>query len=257
MNKFQIAAKIVTHKAVENGPAILTAMGAVGVVTTAVLAAQGASKATLMIEEVEHREGVADDPKQRLKERAQLVWTCYIPAATMGVATISCIISANSISNKRTAAVMSAYTLAEKGFKEYQEKVVEQFGETKDRKVREAVLQDRMESEPVSKREVIIAGSGEVLCFDTLTGRYFKSSMEELRKAENDVNYQIINNMYASQNEFYRALELSGVKGGEDVGWNNDKRLELNIMAVLSDDGRPCLALEYKHNPVIDYQKIW
>lgn len=241
----------------ENSPAILTAIGAVGVVTTAVLAAKGASKATRILDEVESEGGVLKAPIPRLMERTKQVWPCYVPAVATGAISITAIIMANQIGSKRTAAVMGAYTIAEKGFKEYQEKVVEQLGETKEGKVREAIIQDRMEKEPVQSRDVIITGGGESLCFDTLSGRYFQSTVENIRKAENDVNFQIINDMYASQNDFYRALDLPSIDPGEELGWNNTKRLEINFTSVLSTDNRPCLAMEYRYKPFPNYSKIW
>lgn len=253
MIQFKTFAKGARKVILDNSPTILTAISVAGVVTTAVLSAKAAPTAVRYIQEAESE---FTDPIT-VPQKIKLTWKCYIPAASMGAATIACIISANTVSTKRNAAIMSAYSLTETAFKEYREKVTETIGKTKEQSVRDDIMKDRVDNDPVSNREVIITGNGEVLCYDSITGRYFESTVETIRKAQNDLNAQIINDMYASQNEFYRLLGLQGTKLGDELGWNHDNMLELSFTSVISEDGRPCLALDYRVAPVQNYYKIW
>jgi len=71
------------------------------------------------------------------------------------------------------------------------------------------------------------------------------------------VNLLCINEMSASQNDFYRRIGLPCVETGEQVGWNTDHPMELQFSSVLTDDNKPCLAINYYRAPKAGYYKIW
>ena len=156
----------------------------------------------------------------------------------------------------RAAAVAAAYTISEKAFSEYKEKVVERLGTPKEQKIRDEVAQDRVTKNPPNERETIITGGGEVLCYEAFTGRYFKSDMETLKKAQNDLNYVMLNDGYASLSDFYNKIDLPTTSYSDEIGWTSDKLLELNFSTVLSDDGRPCISIDFMAAPVRDYYKL-
>jgi len=232
----------------DNSPTILTVVGVTGVASTALLAVKGAYSAA---ERLAHEPG--DLP---LKDKFAMTWHLYIPAAGVGAVTIICIVAGNSINTRRNAALASVYTLSETAFKEYRSKVAEQLGSHKEQKVRDDIARDRIANDPVEGKEVIVTGTGNVLCYDTLTGRYFESDMESLRKAQNDINAECINNMYASQNDFYRLVGLPQVEIGEEVGWTVENKLELEFTSILSG-GKPCMAINYHRSPIRNYHKVW
>lgn len=238
--------------AVDNSPAILTAIGVAGVVTTAIFAAKGSALATV---DIIHAESERTDALT-FKEKALLTWKSYIPALSIGAATIACIVGANTVSTRRNAALISVYTLTETAFKEYKDKVVETIGENKETKVRDAIAQDRMDKSGLDNREIIITGKGEVLCYDGISGRYFECDMETIRKAQNDINHQVLNDSYASLNDFYHMIGIKDTSMGEDLGWNTDRLLEIVFNAVLTDDGRPCMGLDYSVQPTAGYHKF-
>lgn len=239
---------------IDNSPSILTAVAVTGVVSTALLTGKASFQAAEIIRKEEFEQTFWEE--QSFQDRVRLVWKLYIPAAVTGGATIVCVIGANTVSSRRNAALISAYSLAETAFKEYKTKVVETIGVNKEQKIRDEVARERVEQDPVSTREVYITGNGDVLCYETMTGRYFQSSMETLRKAQNDINAQIINSMYASQNDFCRLIGLPSTGYGEEVGWNTSNMLDLQFSTVLSDTGKPCLAIGYSVTPVRDYYKF-
>ena len=61
--------------------------------------------------------------------------------------------------------------------KEYQAKVVETLGEAKARKIKDEIAKDKVKNDPISNKEVIITGKGDMLCYDVLSGRYFKNNI--------------------------------------------------------------------------------
>lgn len=244
---------------IDNSPLLLTAVGTAGVVTTAVLAGKAGFKAARIIEQEESRLRLHSTevprPKLETRNKFALTWKCYIPPMGAGLLTVSAVIAANQIGTRRAAAVAAAYSLSEKAFTEYKEKVVEKLGETKEQAVRDELAQDRVDRHPVSEREVIIV-TGEQLCYDMYSGRYFKSDMETLKKAQNDLNHRILSDNYASLTDFYNLIGLNSTGVSDEVGWNVDKMLEIHYSTTLSDDGRPCIALDFQTVPIRDYFRL-
>jgi hypothetical protein len=226
-----------------NSPAILTALGVSGTITTAYLA----GKASFRAAEAIQKEAlvITNEPKNRKKD-IKLVWKSYIPTAVSGAVTITCIICATRIGMKRTAAITAAYSLSEKAFSEYRDKVIDKVGERKEQQVRDDIAQDKVRANAPS-REVVLSGSGHILCCELYTGRYFNSDMESLRKAQNDLNARLVNHVYATLDDFYYMIGLPQTSSSGNIGWNSDKLMELRFSTVLTDDGRPCLAFEYNY----------
>lgn len=225
---------------IANSPTILTAIGVVGVVATGYLAVRGA-RAHFRNEIVE---GVSDDPKVRLKEGYRF----YIPAVVSGSLTCAAIISANRIGTKRTAALAAAYTISEQAFSEYREKIVEKVGERKESQYRDEITQERI-TRTAEKYMPTVVGTGKVPCYDMFTDRYFESTMEGLKKAENDTNYRVLNDGYASLSDFYEAVGLPATSMSEELGWSTDRKLEVKYGTHLSPDGVPCLAIDFLSVP--------
>lgn len=237
-----------------NAPEILTAVGVSGVVTTSYLVGKASFQAAKTLDEAskEAEVVIAGVPYPQefgipVKEKIKIVWKLYIPATVSGVVTIGCIIASSKSSGRRTAAAVTAYSLTERAYSEYKEKVVEQLGKTKEQKIRDEIAQDRVTKNPPESKEVVILGGGDVLCCELWTGRYFKSDMESLRRAENDLNAMIVNTYYVSLDEFYDLLELPHTSNSDKMGWDSDKLLELQFSTVMSPDGTPCLAFEYNY----------
>ena len=231
-----------------NSSTILSGAAIAGVAATAILTA----KATLKAKRRMEASPTVDwkDPREKISE----CWKFYIPPVLAGSATVACIIGAHQIGLRRNAALLGAYTLADTAFREYKEEVLEQLGRTKEQKVTDEIARKKIEGNPVSDAQVIITGGGDQLCYDMLTGRYFKSDIETIRKAANDINREIVSgNMYASLNEFWALLGLGSTVVGEELGFNLENFIDLVFSSHLADDGRPCLAVGFTQLPNKEY----
>lgn len=241
-----------------NSPMILTSLATAGVFGTVILAVKITPEAIRTVEREQLRLGKSrkpDIPDPTKLDIIKCTWQLYIPAASMGLVTIACIVGSQSINSKRQAALISGFTLAETAFREYRESVTKQLGVKPEQKIRDEIAKNHIEENALSK-QVIITGNGEVLCYDTISGRYFKSDMETLRRAQNDINAQCINEMYASQNDFYRAIGLPINGFGEEFGWSTDVMLELEFSAIIAESGEPCISIDYRATPIRGYYKI-
>lgn len=246
--------KTVGNKLSEHSPEILTGIGITGLLSTTVLAVKATPKALRLIDE-KKEENNTDELTNM--EVVKTCWKCYIPAAVTASVSVACLIGANSVNSKRNAVLATAYKLSESAFSEYKEKVIETIGEKKEEEVRDKIAKDRIEKNPVNNNEVIITGKGDVLCYDVVSGRYFKSDVDRIRKAENTLNKKLMNDMYCSLNEFYDLIGLPFTQMGFDLGWNvNDSLVEIEFSTQLSEDDTPCVVIQYSVLPKCDYQHL-
>lgn len=253
MNKPDVAKvfKTVRTFTSKHSPEILTGLGIAGMLTTTVLAVKSTPKALKLIE---MRKEEAEVDKLTPIETVKTTWKCYIPAAVTGVASVACLIGASSVSMRRNAALATAYKLSETALSEYREKVVETIGEKKEKTIQEKVDKERIDKNPVSKNEVIITDRGTTLCYDYQSGRYFKSDIELIKKAVNEINRQMLIHDYVSLNEFYDELGLDHTPMGDELGWRIDRGfIEPRFSSHLADDGTPCVVLNYEIAPQHDY----
>ena len=243
----------------DNATTILTAGGVVGTVGTAVLAWRGGYRAAEIIaaenldRSIKAGEGQEVEPVAG-KEKFLMIGLHVAPPVLAGSATIGSIILANRMSAQKAAALAAAYGLAERNLSEYKDKVQEKLTGPKATAIRDDIQQDRVNENPPRTREVIIIGGGEVLCYDAWSGRYFKTSVEAIRRAENAVNKEIMQSNEASLRSFYDELELPPVTMDEQMGWNINHPLGVEISTVLTPDEEPCLAIEFTELPIMDFR---
>ncbi|MCA9367081.1 hypothetical protein KC887_02310 [Candidatus Kaiserbacteria bacterium] len=254
MNLSQVASKV-GHKLSANSPTILAGIAITGVVTTAYLAARAAVEGAEIIREDESRAGTAQDNKEKLKERAKLTWKLYIPAGVSAGVTIGCIVGSTRISNRRLAAAQAAFALTERAWSEYREKVIEEVGKQKEQKIRDELAQEHVNRISPASSSVVVA-SGDVLCCELYTDRFFTCSAEELRRAVNEVNYRLNQHDTVSLDDWYNLIGLNQTQHSGDLGWSSDKLMDLVFTTVLTPDEKPCLAFEYNYVKPI-YEGLW
>lgn len=255
MNKSQVTGfvKDVQRTLVKHSPGILTGIGIGGMICTTVLAVKATPKAIKLVNQAENEKN-ADLTKT---ETVKACWKVYIPAMVTGAASIVCLVGASSVNAKRNAALAAAYTLSDTAFREYKEKVIETIGEEQAQVIKEKVTEEKLKKDPVSKKEVYITNNGDVLCYDIMSGRYFTSNRDVIKKAENVINRSAINNMYVSLNEFYDEVGLSRIPLGDELGWKlDDGQIEIDFDSHISDDGRPCLVVDYNVAPKYGYDRF-
>ena len=109
MNKQAIsnALKALQKTVKKHSPEILTGIGIAGMTAAAVMAVKATPKALRMVDEKEIRDG----KRLTTGEIVKTTWKCYIPPVVTGVCSAACIIGASSISARRNAALVTAYTM--------------------------------------------------------------------------------------------------------------------------------------------------
>ena len=197
-------------------PIALTILGCAGVIATAVTAVKATPKALKIIEKE------FEDVPPTKKEVVEATWKCYIPSAIIGIATIGCIIGSTGISYKSQASLISAYTLLERSYKEYKDKVKELFGEDGEREVKASIVRDHfMEGDhmptPLGEKLIFYIDHYE---------DFFERTMLEVKDAEYELNRKFTREGLATLNDFFRLLDLPETEIGELIGWSIDGAYE-------------------------------
>jgi len=230
-------------------PTILACLGSIGVVATAVLAVKATPKAMELIK-TDSRKNHDGDPNAATKmEAVRSCWTCYIPAAATGIATITCIFGSNALNRKQQAALSSAYALVSHAYNDHKRKVKELYGEEAHQKIMESLAAEKAEKVPITA-QTFIGGSSldfenanEELCmfYDAYSERYFESTISTVLQAEYHLNRNFMLGGYISLNEFYKFLGIKGIPAGDAVGWNSCNGdiywIDFNHSLAMVDDG--------------------
>lgn len=254
----------------KNAPTILTSAGVAGVITTTILAVKATPKAIeLLNEEQSIRVDIAmkeanergeDIDEEELEDACRLdsktylklLWRPYLPTVISGVLTITCIIGSHVISEKRATVLAGLVSSSEALLVKYQDKVVEQFGENKERALRDSIAEDDIRNAPPIKEHIQETkyGYDRDVFKDLRTGRYFWFDIERLRSVENDILSLLNHGERVTLNEFYSMLGLGDVEDGELLGWEPYSNFHISTTWVGWDDIDPLNGLPFKKSIV-------
>ena len=259
----------------KNSPVILTGMAIAGVISTGISAYKAGLKADEVLKI--YREDMRDcHPKDKeakravVKETAKRMVPIMAPTVIMGGATIACVVGSHSVSSRRIAALSAAYTLSESTVKNLNSKMEEMLGEKKTRAVKDAIMKDKLHADGEKDKKVLASGDfvipadGTVLCKDLYTGRLFYSNAEKIQQAIAKCSYDMVTDMWISLNDFFEEIDspqLTPVPMGNDLGWNIDDtqggKLPITLTALLTDDMKPCLCIDYDIGIRRDFKHLY
>lgn len=231
-----------------NAATILTCVGAVGVVGTAVLTSKAAIKANDILKEAENEKG---EELTKL-EKLNVVTPVYIPAILLGVTTVSCIFGANVFNKKKQAALVSAYGVLDHSYKEYRNKVKELYGEDAAKEIEEEIFKDHNYDDN---------GNKLLLYYDDYSKRYFEATAAQVKRAEYEVNRNLMLRDYAYLDEFYDELGLEPIDDYSS-GWSTVTNFDMYWQTWIDfshskkilDDGRECIVIYILEEPMLDFE---
>lgn len=242
----------------KNSATILTVAAAAGVITTSILSAKAAIKASRVLAHKEEEKG----EKLTLEETISAVWTIYIPPIVAGGSTIACVFGANILNQRQQASLASAYALVDSSYKEYKAKLKELYGEEAHNNIVDAIAAEECDEVHISAGGLTSAYTQEIesdaeprLFYDEYSGRYFETTIEKVLLAEYHLNRNYILRGFARLNEFYEFLGLEPTDYGETVGWDicgETYWIDFNHRkAFIGDDndGFECYIIEMPYYP--------
>lgn len=238
---------------------ILTCVGAVGVVATAITVAQATPKAIKFLEMAREEKG---EDLTKL-EKLVAAGPAYIPSVAIGASTIACIFGANVLNKRQQAAITSAYALVDSSYKKYRSKLKELYGEETDIRIREAIINEECKDIDVWAPGCgSIDRKGERRVFE-INGRCFESTMESIINAEYHFNRNFSMRGYACLNELYEFFGLSKTEEGDILGWSCGQLIEdyettwidFDHHPVTLEGGIECFIIETPIPPILDYEE--
>lgn len=241
-------------KAKDNANTIMTALGLVSLVG-AVATALNAEKPKLILDEVRRKKAIENDiPEEDVEvtilEKGKALFKAYWPTLLLIVAGVGLVSSSDYISIRRETAVMAAYTITEKSFDTFKAKTEEMLGKEKTEEIQKEADRSGIKAVPKTSSTIVLTGRGNTLCFDSLSGRYFLSDTDIIKRAEYHINERLYDEMRVSVNEFYEEIGLPACDLGREMCWDvQDGAFKIRYNSTLTDDDNPVLVLNYNVIP--------
>ena len=234
-----------------NAPTILTCIGGIGVIATAITVAKDTPKALSLIEKAEYEKG----EELTTLEKVKVASHAYIPSVITGASTIACIFGANALNKRNQSALMSAYALLDNTYKKYREGAEALYGE-------EANIDIQEEMAKADYKEHTRVEDDKQLFYDHFSGRYFESTIEDVQRAEYRLNRDLVMRDYAYLNEFYEHLGIPTIESGYKLGWTTGGNLDrywqswidFDHEKVSMEDGMECFIIVMQEEPYLDFE---
>lgn len=234
----------------KHSPEILTTVGIVGMVASAVMASRATLKVAPVIDKIREGRDTANelyanidaveyDEKARNKDLAYTYMQgtlalskLYGPAVSLGLSSIACIVAAHGIMHRRNVALVAAYKVVESGFSEYRKRVAAELGDDRENDLYRGVEREEVETKNGKKKTVIKKNpnghSPYAKFFDELSSNWSKTpeyNLLFLKAQQNYANDLLHARGHVFLNDVYDMLDIPRTQAGQVVGW------------VISDDG--------------------
>ena len=247
-----------------NASTILTGLGGIGVVATAVATAKATPKVMNLLEEAEKEKGEGEELTR--VEKFKMATPKYVPSILIGAGTIACIVGANVLNKRHQAALVSAYALLDSSFKEYKQKLKELYGQETHNEIVNAIAVEKVDPDWMISASYMASecdlsqeeARGEpVLFYEEFGNRYFETTIEQVISAEYHLNRNYILRGYSYLNELYDFLGLEQTDYGSVLGWaptdESEMWIEFHHRKVVMDDGLEVYILEMPFEPRYDF----
>ena len=228
----------------KHSPEILTTVGIVGVVASAVMASKATLKLEPVVEKIKNGKDEAKsfledemfpeyDKDRHNKEVARVyvkgavdLSKLYGPSITLGLSSIACIIGAHGIMRKRNVALAAAYKAVETSFSEYRKRVIAELGEEKEEDVYIGRQQVEIVDENGKKKKVTKVDPNGISAyarfFDEYSDNWSKTpeyNLLFLKAQQNYANDLLHARGHVFLNEVYDMIGIPRSQAGQVVGW--------------------------------------
>lgn len=243
------------HWGIKHAPQLLIGTGVAAMLTGTVFAVRATPMAWTAINE---RKAELQQNKIGFIETVKVAGKYYIPAATSSLIGVGCFIGSSHISSNRMGALATAAAMSEATVTNLNSKIEELLGTEQADEIKKAIHQDEIKNNPVqNENDVIVVGSStdSVLFYDPSTGRYFMSTVNDIKSAVNAINDKLCcGNGHATYNTFSFLIGLPDISGpiGDNMGWDyfKSQRLIMKFDTCMDDKDRPCVYLDYEMYPL-------
>jgi len=223
---------------------IFTGIGACGVVATNVITANRTLKYKQIFDECEG-------------DKAKAFAKTYWPSFVSGALTIGSIIAAEGVNLKEIGVLsgLCAYLYSQRNKIIGSIEAIAPNLSKEDLAVVNNAIDDVDEDKEAHIKYMVKAGPsveetgrGDLLCFEGFSGRWFRSSEEDVKRAVSMFRRRFLNGEYLSLNDLYDLLGIERTRFGNTWGWANDPDYQdepISIAyAVFNDFGNTNMAYD-------------
>lgn len=207
---------------------VLTIASIAGTIATVVMAVKATPKAMELIEQKKEEElGVEEEKDLSIEDKVKTCWKVYIPAASVGLATVLSIAANGVLSAKSQASLIGAVGLAKSLYSRYSDKVKEIYGKEAHDDILSKIAAEEANPDPIYSPGLVGAScldfenadEEQRLFYDAFGQRYFKSTFSKVLIAEDQLNRNYVLGAIPSLNDFYDFLGIDKIAGGDDLTW--------------------------------------
>jgi hypothetical protein len=201
-------------------------------------------------------EAMDNAPQIPIKEKIQLTWLCYLPAAVTVTTSVGSITGLHLVHVKEKRALATAALAAIEEVKaESKQFLKDNTVGNMTEEEKEKVLEDRLENGGKVINEYTDGEIEEMyLVRDGKTGRDVWSNKNRMEEAVLDVNNFIARHGECDLNSFYSNAGFGATPEGDDWGWKGADWVELVWDTTVRDDGRPVRRFAFRTQPKEGYR---
>lgn len=241
-------------------PWILCGVGTAGVAEAIILTAKKTPDAMEELNEAKVEwESVPDKEK---RNKADYIFKLvrigakhYWVVVAVATGAVICFWVANHINFKRFMSALTAAGISTKAKEELEEKIKELDGEKHLQKIKDEIDGDKVKNNPPVTDQIINTGLGMHLCYEPITGRYFYSNIEKIKRAVIICRDYLQKDGYLSLNDWFSELNLDTTE--LQLCWTAESIDEVNEFNIstssqLTPDDVPVLVIRYDINPTME-----
>lgn len=237
----------------KNAPSILTGMGIIGVIGTAVMAVKDTKKAEKLIKDKNRTKILTRGLQLTKTERVIAAAPAYLPTMTTGLATIACIYGANSINKTRQTMLLSAYGYLHQCHTDYKDAVKELYGNEVDEKIQEHIMVKNLPEVKPEQEEIVV--------YEEYSGTYITTTKEKIQNGLFHANRHFSWAGAMTINDILDCFDSLESTQGDVYGWTLHKHYECggplwidaNIKEYKVIDDKQVYVLKWNIAPSIDY----
>ena len=246
----------------KHSPEIMVVSGVVGTVVAGVMACKATTKVSQITEdhnkqleiihssaeagEIETENGVVEYTNEDAQKDTSIVYAqtgikfikLYGPAVLLGAVSITSILAGHNILHKRNVALAAAYSVLDRSFKDYKDRVIERFGKDLEKEIRYNIKAKEFEkvvsedgTETTEKEIVdVVEDPNELSEFFRIYDDGCKGWCKDpeanlifLKRQQSYANDKLKSQGYLFLNDVYDMLGFPKTKAGQIVGWVYDE----------------------------------
>lgn len=244
MSTFNEVVQQITDAISDHGPEIKIGVGVVSGLAAVGFGIYGSMKLT---------KDLAKNPPKSKKDLALRIAKYCGPSALMEIASMVLIAKGTGdIVHQRDeakdtlAAAIVAATSAHEALKIKEDAIKKTVDEKTYNQFRQNEVQERLNAHPVGAREVMMTAQPQQLFYDPISDRYFMSTLNDVNKAFEKLNWLMRTNKCVGASEYFWELGLKDLDSFKHLGWleSIDGYFDFVPAPAFATDGRTCTSIE-------------